>query len=192
TEPGSIIGTPRYMSPEQHGGGVVDPRSDQFAFAASLYGALFRRPAFPGTHLADVRANVLSGRPQPIPRGSGVPRWLQRVILRGLASEPAARYPSLNAMLVALSRDKRRRFRLLAAGLAVAGGGALAAVLLSRGAEDPCQGAGAHLAGVWDESVKKVAGAAFAASGRVYAADSFARAAPLLDAYAASWVATRT
>src|SRR5262249_14020581 len=61
TETGALVGTPRFMAPEQHRGERADARCDQFAFAAALYGALYGRPAFAGDTVAEVRANALAG-----------------------------------------------------------------------------------------------------------------------------------
>jgi eukaryotic-like serine/threonine-protein kinase len=191
TETGSVLGTPQYMSPEQHRGWAVDTQTDQFAFAASLYRALFRRPAFLGTDVAEVRDNIVSGRVQPAPRPSGVPRWLERIVLRGLARNPADRYPSMEAMLAALARKPWRGRRFLIAALAVAVVSVGVAGLIGKRG-DRCQGAGEKLSGVWDAAIKGRVETAFVASGRPYAADSFGRAAQILDAYAASWASMRT
>jgi tetratricopeptide (TPR) repeat protein/tRNA A-37 threonylcarbamoyl transferase component Bud32 len=188
---GSVLGTPHYMSPEQHRGTTADPRTDQFAFAASLYRAVFRRTAFLGRTLAEVRDNVLAGNVQPIPRHSGVPGWLARIILRGLASDPAARFPSMEAMLAALARKPRLGRRVVVAALAIAAVAVGVAALVGTKA-DPCRGAAEKLSGVWDAGAKARMEKAFLASGRPYAADSLGRAAQLLDGYAASWTAMRT
>src|SRR5262245_59941254 len=54
TRTGIVMGTPRYMSPEQVGGEAVDPRSDLFSTAAILFDMLAGRPAFAGQNIADV------------------------------------------------------------------------------------------------------------------------------------------
>ncbi|MBZ0232031.1 MAG: serine/threonine protein kinase, partial [Deltaproteobacteria bacterium] len=54
TETGTIVGTPRYMAPEQHRGAAVDARTDQFAFGVALYEALYRQRPFAGDTAAEL------------------------------------------------------------------------------------------------------------------------------------------
>lgn len=114
TRAGKIVGTPSYMAPEQHEAGVVDPRSDQFGFCASLYEAVYGQRAFAGTNYAELRETVLAGRVRPAPRDRRVPTSLRRILLRGLARDPAARWPTMQALLAALGRDRSRLPRRIA------------------------------------------------------------------------------
>lgn len=109
TERGAIVGTPAYMAPEQWRGLPTDARSDQFAFCVVLYEALFGARPFDGRDLASLHRAVLQGTPRPAP--SGTPRWLRGLLRRGLAREPERRYPTLDALLVELERE-RQRWRL--------------------------------------------------------------------------------
>ena len=93
TRTGALLGTPGYMAPEQFLGKPTDARSDQFAFCASLYHAVYGERAFAGESVADIADAVTNGRVRPAPAGTAVPGWLRKVILRGLAVEPAQRYP---------------------------------------------------------------------------------------------------
>jgi eukaryotic-like serine/threonine-protein kinase len=192
TAPGALMGTPRYMSPEQLQGARLDPRADQFAFAASLYLALYRRPPFAGTELRDLRRNVVEGRLTPPPRGSRVPRWLERIVVRGLENDPERRYPSMGELLRHLQRGPRvTGGRILVAAGAALLAGAVALAIHDAG-RDPCAGEASRLAGVWDPPLRAAMEGSFRASGRPHADDSFRRAAAAFDAYAASWVASRT
>ena len=117
TATGAILGTPAYMSPEQHLGRPADARSDQFSFCVALHEGLYGALPFAGDSLPLLADAVLSGRVRPVPEDSRVPAWLRAVVLRGLAVDPAARWPSMDELLDELGRDpdRLRRTRLRAA-----------------------------------------------------------------------------
>lgn len=121
----AIIGTPGYMSPEQMRGEPCDARSDQFSFCVSLYEALYRVRPFPGRSLADLRRQVLEEGFSSPPRDADVPAWIGKVIARGLAMEPADRYPDMADLLAALARPPRTTRRLRTAAALLLGAGAL-------------------------------------------------------------------
>ncbi|MBX7079240.1 MAG: protein kinase [Nannocystaceae bacterium] len=138
TETGAVVGTPLYMAPEQHRGETVDARSDQYAFCVSLYEALFRVRPFSGD-LAQVLRAKLDHSLATVPAGTDVPPAVHDAVVRGLAPDPAQRWPTMTALLDALAPAGRRR-RPLWLGLGTASlllsGLALARV---RGA-DACDG----------------------------------------------------
>jgi TolB-like protein len=102
TRSGLIVGTPRYMAPEQIRGDAVDARTDVFAAGAVLFEALAGRPAFPGTKVVEVMHATLHEQP---PALAGPPAVIafDRVIRRALAKSPADRYPSAEAMSLDLA-----------------------------------------------------------------------------------------
>jgi serine/threonine protein kinase len=100
TRSGLLVGTPRYMAPEQILGDEVDARTDLFAAGALLFEALAGRPAFPGAKAVEVMQATLNEQP-PALAGSSAVVAFDRVIRRALAKSPAERYPSAAAM----SRD---------------------------------------------------------------------------------------
>ena len=102
---GRRVGTPAYMSPEQHAGLEIDARSDQFNFCASLYEALYGVRPFKGTSLQEIGQSMLHGAPVPA-RGDS-PAWLRGLVLRGLALDPDARWPSMQALLDEIDRRAR-------------------------------------------------------------------------------------
>ena len=114
TMTGALVGTPAYMSPEQHAGRLADARSDQFSFCVALWEGLYGVTPFAGQTLTALAEEVVAGRIAPVPEDSNVPAWLRRVLLRGLAVDPAARWPSMDDLLDELARDpeKLRRARL--------------------------------------------------------------------------------
>ena len=114
TATGAILGTPAYMSPEQHQGRAADARSDQFSLCVALWEGLYGAPPFAGASLPALAEAVCHGRVRPVPDDSRVPAWLRRVVLRGLSVDPAARWPGMDELLDELGRDpdRLRRARL--------------------------------------------------------------------------------
>ena len=116
TRTGSLLGTPRYMSPEQLRGERADARSDQFGFAVALYESLYGAPPFAGESLAELGLAVEGQVPAP-PRSTQVPASVHRALTRALAAAPARRFPSIGTLLVALGTSGRRSRRWLLAGV---------------------------------------------------------------------------
>jgi TolB-like protein len=97
TRAGTVVGTPRYMSPEQADGEPADARSDLFAAGAILFEMLAGRPAFGGRTLAEVLHATRSEQP-PALAGSPAVAAVDRVIRHALAKRPADRPASAEAM----------------------------------------------------------------------------------------------
>jgi eukaryotic-like serine/threonine-protein kinase len=121
TATGAVLGTPAYMSPEQHRGQPVSAQSDQFSFCVALYEALFREHPFEGRDAAELAAAVRAGKRRPSRRGV-VPDWLLRAVARGLEIDPARRHPSMEALVTPLSPERRSRGLRAAIGVAVLAG----------------------------------------------------------------------
>jgi serine/threonine protein kinase len=95
TEPGSIVGTVQYMSPEQAEGKDTDERSDIFSFGAVLYEMLTGRRAFDGETKTAILAAILKDQPAPIQQFQPMaPRSLDRVVRKCLEKKPADRWHS--------------------------------------------------------------------------------------------------
>lgn len=107
TRVGSLVGTPRYMAPEQLRGEPAVTASDQFAFCVSLYEALYGRPPFVGTTPRSLIASILEGPAAPDARMGD--RRLFALLAKGMQSEPRARHESLRHLVEALERTQRRR-----------------------------------------------------------------------------------
>jgi serine/threonine protein kinase len=90
TRSGLIVGTPRYMAPEQVLGQEVDARTDLFSTGAILYEAVAGRPAFLGATLVEVLTATLHEQPPPLTGDSAVVA-LDRVLRRALAKRPSDR-----------------------------------------------------------------------------------------------------
>jgi TolB-like protein len=98
TRPGLLVGTPRYMAPEQVLGHDTDARTDLFSAAAVLYEALAGRPAFLGTSVVEVLSATLHEQP-PALAGDAAVVALDRALRRALAKRPADRPASAALML---------------------------------------------------------------------------------------------
>ena len=96
TQAGAIMGTPRYMSPEQIHGRTLDARSDLFAIGATLYEMLAGRPAFAGSTSLDVLHATLHDSPAAL-GGSRTIESVNRIVQRLLAKSPDARPASASA-----------------------------------------------------------------------------------------------
>jgi eukaryotic-like serine/threonine-protein kinase len=95
TEPGQIMGTVGYMSPEQVRGKPADHRSDIFAFGSILYEMLSGQPAFRGESAADTMSAILKEEPAELSETArNVPPALERTVLHCLEKNPAQRFQS--------------------------------------------------------------------------------------------------
>jgi serine/threonine protein kinase/tetratricopeptide (TPR) repeat protein len=97
TQTGIVMGTPRYMAPEQVTGQAVDGRSDLFATGAILFEMLSGRPAFSGRSVVEILYATVHEQP-PALTGSPAIAAIDRVIRRALAKQPAERPRSADAM----------------------------------------------------------------------------------------------
>ncbi|MGE0867437.1 MAG: tetratricopeptide repeat protein [Kofleriaceae bacterium] len=170
TRTGGVVGTPRYMAPEQLEAGPVDARADQYAFARSLHEALFARPGAP------VRR---------------VPARIRRALERALQHEPAARFPTIAQLLAALQHATRRWPRALAA-VAVLGvlTGGFAGVVAAGERErvvDPCMVEASEL---WSAAQRDSLANHLARSGAPHITEAIDRIDGALTRYAADWSQT--
>ncbi len=162
TQPGRLLGTVGYMSPEQARGLQLDFRSDQFAFGALLFEMLAGRRPFPGGTPLDALTAILHSDPDGLAElEARIPEPLARVVRRCLAKDPAARYASTRDLAQELDSIRERMSdagsltgtraldvppprRTLSAALAVAG---VLAVLLAGGWALLSRGGGESVAG---------------------------------------------
>ena len=89
TRTGTLLGTPTYMAPEQLRGEGAIESSDQFAFCVSLWEALTGRRPFEGEHKEELLAQIEQRRVVGV---EAIPRRLRGLLLKGLATDPAARF----------------------------------------------------------------------------------------------------
>lgn len=103
TESGDFLGSPTYASPEHLRGQAVGPASDEYSLTCILFTALAGHAPFTG----DVRTVItghLSGRVPSLAALTGLPPAIDRVIARGMAGDPAARYETSSDLLGAARR----------------------------------------------------------------------------------------
>jgi serine/threonine-protein kinase len=106
TQVGQLIGTPRYMSPEQALGLPVDRRSDLFSLGVVLYEMVTGKVAFPGTALATLAIQIAQEKVEPIDRSAGdCPPGLRFIIDKLLAKKPEQRFADGEALQRALGRE---------------------------------------------------------------------------------------
>ena len=103
TEPGVVLGTLDYMSPEQVRGYAIGPRSDVFSLGAVLHEMLTGRRAFHGESVADTMAAITRDEPASAPDAAAATD-LDLVARRCLAKKPEDRYPSARDLAAELSR----------------------------------------------------------------------------------------
>ncbi len=193
TPPGTVLGTPAYMAPEQLYGQPTDPRSDQFSFCVALYEGLYGERPFAGDSSGAIAVEIAQHRIRPAPRDARVPPRIRKLIVRGLSESPADRYRSIDALLIGLSRRKSAVVRQWTAvgAAAVVAITIAAAVQSTRGAGSRCGSIDQRLDGVWDAQVKTQAQNAFTATGKPFAPRAWADAAKAIDGYTTRWVQLR-
>jgi tetratricopeptide (TPR) repeat protein/predicted Ser/Thr protein kinase len=189
THQGAILGTPAYMAPEQLVGEGATARSDQFAFAAALYEALFGVLPFDGTTTSTLASAIHAARYRPVPRGAArVPSGVRRVLARALSGAPDRRFGSMSELLHALERAVRARQRwLIGAGSAAAIAAVTALAVTRAPATRVCRGAEEAFAPAWSDARAAEVQRAFRASGNARADEAFEHTRALLDGYAAKW-----
>ncbi|PCC68998.1 Serine/threonine protein kinase [Nannocystis exedens] len=209
TEVGAIVGTLRYMPPEQARGEPVDARSDVYALGALLYHVLAGCPPFAEASGPALAARVMAADLGDLrERVPGVPRELAAIAHRATAARPELRYPSaanfaedlrrfqagrmVSAHSYTLAERLQRWMRRQRVLLAFAGLGATASFFAFKAHEaglDHCSGGAADIAAAWDAPQRRAAADNFIAAGPAFAAEVWPRVATTLDAYASAWAA---
>jgi tetratricopeptide (TPR) repeat protein/predicted Ser/Thr protein kinase len=187
---GSLAGTPAYLAPELLGGSA-DARSDQYAFAVTLYEALHGTHPFGGNTPELMWREMATGSVRPGTRR--VPAWLERAIVRGLAKEPADRWPDLTTFLDELDRRMRRVSRrgVIAAGAM----GAIAVGAVWMLAPSTAQGpaCGDELVeAVWSADARAAIDSRFASAAPAHGAATASATKALLDHWSGAWRLART
>jgi serine/threonine protein kinase/tetratricopeptide (TPR) repeat protein len=191
TKAGAVLGTRAYMAPEQLHPRKADARSDQFGFCVALYEALYGQLPFsddPCPILLDM-AHGATHRPLPPPRDRAAPRWLHRIVVRGLSARSDARWPSMTELLGEIARRQRRakqrRLFVTVGGLVCVALASLVSVL--QRATLPCEQAQHGLHGIWDPAQQQRVGDAILATGHPGAPHTWTIVRREIDHYADDW-----
>ena len=109
TQPGVVMGTPAYMSPEQIRGMPLDERSDIFSFGVLLYEMFTGRLPFTGSNIGDIVASVLREEQGPVSRlAPEAPSELDQIVNKALQKEREHRYQKIQELLIVLQALKRK------------------------------------------------------------------------------------
>lgn len=173
-ESGTRAGTRRYVAPEQATGAPPEPSADQYSLCVALDEAL--RGCLPEQEPTTESVPPAASRVRP---------RVAAAIARGMASDPAARFESMEALLAALSspRPAGRAITVGAAALVVI---SIASV---AGAGERCASADALQLALWSQRARTEAARAFADTGLPYAAASWTRTQAAIDHAADGWAA---
>lgn len=188
-------GTPGYVAPEQLEGKPTKA-SDQFSLCATFYEVFAGTQAFKGRTAQQRIVSIRAKRFEPPAASHSVPRWLRRVLERGLAARAEDRFGSVQALLAALERGRARpaRARMLALGAAgiAALAGALSIPALAEdqaaSAETPCADGAESLAQVWGPTRAENTRAQVLELEGAYSPEAWARMSESLETWGVQWV----
>src|SRR4030095_2232561 len=110
TNPGSVVGTAPYMSPEQANGLLVDARSDIWSLGVVLYEMIAGRVPFLGKTATETISLILQKEPAPLATyATEVPAVLERIVTTALTKDREERYQTTKDMLIDLRNLKRKQ-----------------------------------------------------------------------------------
>ena len=143
TRTNTLAGTPAYMAPEQFDRRDLTPACDQFSFCVALWEAVVGERPFRGDDDLELARNVRNDAPRDVSVDGLSKRQLQ-ALRRGLSTDPAARFPSMDALIAALATPSRAPW-LIAGGIVAAASVTAAAVLATAGGASKPVGPGAPI-----------------------------------------------
>jgi eukaryotic-like serine/threonine-protein kinase len=190
TMDGVVMGTPRYMAPEQHRALPLTEAADQYAYCVALWEALCGEPPFSSRSMSSDKH-----RGPPAWPAKTVPRRIGEAVRRGLAPRPDDRWPNMDALITALAHDpatRRRRWWMGLGGLGVLAAAVGGWQAQSATGAQPCTGATRQLAGVWDDTQRARVRDAILGVGTSYAPAVWAQTERSLDDHADQWAAMHT
>ncbi len=198
TEEGSLIGTIRYMSPEQHEREPADERSDQYGYCLTLFEAVYAQHPFPARSQTELAIKVAE-RDISFPEVMPVPpppRWLRKLIVQGLAPAPEDRHASMSALTAELERypaRRRARRRALAVGGLLAVAVSVGLILPDgRASSPPCIDAAAEAEARIGAQARESIASRYASVDADWATPMASHVDRSLATWAGTWVEART
>src|SRR5262249_30159878 len=123
TEPGMVMGTARYMSPEQARGLQLDGRTDVFSLGVVLYEMIAGQPPFKGDTAIDAVAAMLNTEPNPLTAYEpSAPPELEPIVRKAMRKDRQARYLSMGGLLADLLEVREQTVRSGASSISAAPG----------------------------------------------------------------------
>ncbi|HEX3230470.1 MAG TPA: alpha/beta fold hydrolase [Pyrinomonadaceae bacterium] len=108
TDPGKVLGTPQYMSPEQARGQDLDARTDIWSLGVVLYEMVAGRPPFRGETKSHTVVSILEAEPPPLSAlAPEAPTELQRIVRKALTKDPDSRYQTARDLMIDLKNLRR-------------------------------------------------------------------------------------
>ncbi|RMG95063.1 MAG: serine/threonine protein kinase [Deltaproteobacteria bacterium] len=184
----SRFGTLAYMAPERLRGERGTAASDQFSFCVALYEGLYAARPFRWRTVDELVEAVTHGRVVAPPNRSGVPARVRRALVRGLAADPADRFPSMEALLARLSRfgPGGRVWSVALATTAIAA--AVAGYSVQRSAaEELCRARAGRLQRIWNDERRERVAQVWQQDDGALAREILPGVDQALSRYAASW-----
>ncbi|MEM6290076.1 MAG: tetratricopeptide repeat protein [Myxococcota bacterium] len=183
---GRMVGTPYFMAPEQlEGESTV--RSDVYAFCLALRDALYGVRTFPTDSFLELVTLKSTAKPTPPDDARGVPSLVRAAIERGLATDPQARWTSMDELLTELRRALQPPSRSALPWVVGLGGLAVAGAVFTLDGATTCTGAAEALAPTWTATRAEDVSRGLLDSGSPIGADTAERIRPRLEAYADAW-----
>lgn len=181
TQPGTLLGTPRYMSPEQRERVTVGAQSDQYSFCVSMFEAVY------GVVPSSAEVDIASA-----------PQRLHEVLSRGLKESANERYSGMAELIEALeallpSTKRSPMIWLISLGLLLALG--IGTVVVAGGfssSAPPCAGADKRVAAVWGDTERKQIDHAFYQASGDFGSEQSRRISATIDDYAEQWASRHT
>ncbi len=193
TQTGAVVGTPRFMAPEQHAGAPADPRGDQFAFCVALYQALYGQEPYVAHSMERLVQAKQNGRIQEPPPDVRVPGRLEQLVWRGLSPDPNRRYPTMQALLVDLVEedvDRGRPMLRWAVALGLSGTVLGVAAMQTADAEEApaCKDGPQAWSQLWSNGRRQAVRGAFEAEAPATATGAWTELQTGLDGYREAWI----
>lgn len=191
TSTGALVGTPRYMAPEQLDHRPSDARTDQFSYCVAFWEALA------GEHPFDPESGLIR---EAMQRGPGrppaaIPGRIAGALRRGMSERPRDRFSSMHELLRAMSPPKRRRVAWAITGTLLAAGLGVGVTLWTRPPEPlrvvapPCISGAKEIQSVWNGPRANQVRESFERAGVASAEAQAERFVTLADERANAWVA---